>query len=367
MKLLLLGDANSIHINRWVKALCQVDDIEISLFSLEKNYNQNYQNVENFTLIEAGQYIKDKKFKAIHKLVTFTKIFRLKRIINQYKPDVVHAHYASSYGLIGALCGFRPYILSVWGSDVYDFPQQNWLFRSIIQFNLKMADQILSTSNVMRAETKKYTDKSILVTPFGVDTALFKKKDAKKKQRKIIIGTVKTLEEKYGIDTLISTFAILCERNPSKEMELRIAGSGNKAGKYKEQVKGLNLEDKVFFDGRIPNTSVPSYINQMDVYLALSRFESFGVAIVEAMACEVPVVVSNVGGLSEVVDNNVTGFIVPKENPYEAAVAVEKIISDKKIAVEMGRMGRQRVENLYQWDKNVDNMINIYTNILDEN
>lgn len=369
MKILILGDANSIHIKRWIKALSEQNNIELCLFSLEENKHQNYHEINNLTIIESGKYIKDSKFRFFKKVGFILKLTILKKIIRTFKPDIVHAHYATSYGTLGALSGFNPFIVSVWGSDIYDFPKQNWLFKKIIQFNLKKANQILSTSHIMARETKKYTNKPVRVTPFGVDTSVFKKINSNNNNDgKIILGTVKTLEEKYGIDTLIDTFALLSARNSDNAMELHIAGSGTKTKEYKDKVKALNISDKVFFAGRIPNTSVIHYINKMNVYVALSRFdsESFGVAIVEAMACEVPVVVSDVDGLSEVVDNKVTGFVVPKENPELAANAIEKILSDSKLAIEMGKNGRLRVKKLYEWKKNVGYMIEIYNNILEK-
>src|SRR5690606_14690363 len=113
---------------------------------------------------------------------------------------ILHAHYATSYGLIGALSGFKPFVLSVWGADVYDFPRRSKLHKKLFQYNLKKADLILSTSEIMRNELKKYTAKEVLVTPFGVDTSVFCKKDIAEKDNSVInIGTIKSLEEKYGI------------------------------------------------------------------------------------------------------------------------------------------------------------------------
>jgi glycosyltransferase involved in cell wall biosynthesis len=215
----------------------------------------------------------------------------------------------------------------------------------------------------MARETKKYTDKPIEVTPFGVDTSVFKKINTHKpKADKIIIGTVKTLEDKYGIDTLIDTFALLHEQSSDKNIELRIAGAGTMLSTYQKQAEDLKLSDKITFSGKISNTEVPAYINEMDVYLALSRLnsESFGVAIVEAMACEVPVVVSNVDGLREVVEHKVTGYIVPKENSAAAAEAVRKIIANSALAKELGSNGRKRVQTLYEWQNNVEKMCEIY-------
>ena len=103
----------------------------------------------------------------------------------------------------------------------------------------------------------------------------------------------------------------------------------------------------------------------LDVFVSLSieDSESFGVAVIEASACEKPVVVSRVGGFPEVVENNVTGIIVEKENVKEAADAMLKLIKDKYLREEMGKAGRKRVIKYFNWDENVTQMLNIYRQV----
>ena len=98
--------------------------------------------------------------------------------------------------------------MSVWGSDVYDFPKVSFLHRCILKYTLKKADKILSTSHVMALETHQYTPKEIEITPFGVNTDLFKKIPVHRDDT-YIIGNVKTLLPKYGIDVLIKAFQLV--------------------------------------------------------------------------------------------------------------------------------------------------------------
>ncbi|MEX2589277.1 MAG: glycosyltransferase [Chitinophagales bacterium] len=367
-KLLILADASSVHTIKWVNALLD-RGYTINVFSLKSFNKENYPNSESLSI--KTLQLKDKIFKggegALEKLKYLKAIPSIKKIINDFKPDILHAHYASSYGVLGALCGFHPFILSVWGSDIYDFPNHNFIFKKIIQYNLKKADRILSTSEVMGIETKKYTDKKVEITPFGVDTDVFKKRE-KLPGNEIVIGTVKALEHKYGIDTLLETFELLIKKRPESNFKLYIAGDGSKSEVYKKMAGEKQIADKVVFSGNIPNQKIPEYISQFDVYLALSRLdsESFGVAIVEAMACEVPVVVSNVGGLPEVVDHENTGFVVPAENPTAALEAIEKIIEDPNLAKQMGKSARKRVLEKYDWKRNVELMDSIYQDVLRE-
>jgi glycosyltransferase involved in cell wall biosynthesis len=365
MKILLLSCANSIHTKRWAISLAQ-RNIEICLFSLEKNNDTEYGNFSNITVITGGFRNNSSKDGEMSKLTLIQYLPKLLKVIRNFKPDIVHAHYATSYGLLGALCGFKPFVLSVWGSDVYDFPKVSCIHKLMIQFNLHRADKILSTSHVMASETKKYTNKEIHVTPFGIDLLKFKKMkvDSIFPPETIVVGTVKTLSSKYGIDYLIRAFKIVKENNSDLSLKLMIVGEGEDKIKLVNLCENLNISGDVIFVGKVNNDLVPNYINMMDIYVALSISESFGVAIVEASACEKPVVVSNVGGLPEVVDNIKTGFVVKSKNPEEAANAIEKLILSEELRLKMGISGREKVKSLYNWDENVSLVFSIYKGVL---
>jgi len=366
MKLLLLSDPNSVHTIKWAKSLAN-EGIEIIIFGLGKLTVDEYEEINNIKVELLDENVSNDEG-ALYKVKYLKALPRVKKIITKFNPDIVHAHYASSYGLLGALSGFYPFIVSVWGLDVFSFPHKSFLHKTILKYNLSKANKILSTSKVMAKETKSYTDKMITVTPFGIDMEKFKplKVDSLFHKDDIVIGTVKTLEDKYGIEYLIRAFKIVSSKYLELPLKLLIVGGGSLESQLKSLVKELNIEDKTVFTGKVPFNDVPKYQNMLSisVSVSVSNSESFGVAIIEASSCSIPVVVSNVGGLPEVVEDNVTGFVVPKENPKETALAIEKLILDDELRNKMGNEGRKRVERLYNWEDNVNQMIEIYKDIL---
>lgn len=358
MKLLILSAAESVHTKRWCAALVE-KGIQLSLFCFDQILSKDFYNslgvkVYSCGIKHLGQYSKSKYILSLR---------YLKKVISQESPDIVHAHYASSYGFLGALCGFHPFIISVWGSDVYDFPNQSWLFKRMLKYSLSKADRVLSTSHVMAKETKKYTDKLIDITPFGVDINLFKPLNVTKKD-KFIVGNVKTLAPKYGIDILIRAFNVILRSNPNQKMILRIIGDGPCRKQYENLVQDLGITENVEFLGKVPNSELPSYYNSFSVSVSVSNSESFGVVAVEAMACCCPVVTSDADGFTEVVENGITGYIVPKRDVLATAEAIQKFIDDPSLKETMGNAGRMRVKKLYDWNKNVDTMVNIYHNVV---
>jgi len=354
-KILILGDANSSHILKWASGIIS-KGYTVTIFSLTP-YSQEI-------LKEKGIDIRSSSFAGKNKFLYPLAIDELWQLIKEYKPDIVHAHYASSYGLLGALSRFHPFILSVWGSDVFDFPKISPIHKWIFKLNLKKADKICSTSHAMEEEIKKYTDKDISVVPFGVDLTVFKPLHVHHvfKENAIVIGTIKSLEKKYGLEYLIDAFAILQKRIKGYSLKLLIVGKGSLDLKLKAKVKDLGIESETVFTGFIQPAEIPSYQNMLTiaVFPSIDNSESFGVAAVEAMACEKPVIVSDVGGLHEVIENNDTGLIVPPANAEKLAEAMEILIKDEQLRIKFGKEGRQRVEKFYNWEDNLDSMIRIY-------
>ena len=365
MRILLLSNILSTHTVKWAKALNEMHDILLFGFS-EPSY-QMIRELEGLNYLTLGiRNSRPHRNYSFLKLNYIKAVPIIKKVIREFKPDILHAHYATSYGLIGALSGFHPFILSVWGSDVYDFPSRSIFHKALLKYNLNKADIILSTSNAMADQTRKYTNKEILVTPFGIDLKKFYKNrdESHGKNSEIVIGTVKTLHENYGIAYLIKAFKVVADRNPGEKLKLLIVGGGPLEKKLKSLTIELNIADKTTFAGNIPQDRVPEYLNKLDVYVAVSLYESFGVAVIEAGACELPVVVSKVGGLSEVVDEAKTGYLVPPEDSEETANAIEKLVLSAQTRVEFGKNARKKIIELYSWEKSVDIMNSVYLNCI---
>jgi glycosyltransferase involved in cell wall biosynthesis len=366
IKVLILSNANSSHTLKWVRGLAE-RGINIILYSLSDVENIGaYAKHENVIIEHGG--ISPELFQkgegAFTKILFLKTVPHIKKLISKYIPDIVHAHFATSYGIMGALSGFHPFIISVWGNDVFNFPNISFIHKKILQFNLNRADSILSTSHVMAKETSKYTSKPIIVTPFGVDLNVFQKSNAAKKNDEIVIGIVKSLEDKYGIKYLLEAFKLLVDKN--KKLKLLVVGGGTKDIELRKLTKKLGIEKQTIFQGKVDHDDIAFYHNQMDieVYPSIIDGESFGVSVVEACACENPVVVTNVGGFPEVVENGKTGFVIPPKNPQMLANAIENLLLNEELRKKIGKAGRDRVKILYNIDNNIDQMIDVYQSII---
>lgn len=353
MKIVLLSSARSIHTIRWANGLVQ-RGVEIHLISAHENEHELDRRVQLYILNNQAP------------MGYFSNLFEVKSLLNQIQPDLVNAHYATGYGLLARLVGFRSTLLSVWGSDVYDFPKKSFLHRWLLKGNLQAASAVGSTSHCMARKTAETFQHSLMfITPFGIDENIFSCKEIAREKTKLVIGTVKTLSSTYGIDTLIEAFAFVVRRYPNpNQLVLEITGCGSELDSLRTLALKLDVEKQVLFHGAVSHESVPKLLNRLDIYVALSRLESFGVAILEASSCERPVVVSDAEGCAEVTIDGVTGFVVPRDNPQAAADAILKLINDKALRLQMGLAGRLNVLEHYTWDRSLDLMMEAYTKVI---
>lgn len=363
MKVVLIAAASSIHTARWANGLREAG-CEVHLISQHPATEHYNGDVRLHILPYRGE------------LGYFLMVPQVRRILREVNPDIVNAHYASGYGTTARLAGKRPWILSVWGSDVYDFPHKSFLHRWLVKSNLLAADRVASTSHCMAEVTNILAPnlENIFVTPFGVDMKVYEAIEpvSPSNNQSLVIGTVKTMAVKYGIDTLIEAFALLLKQLKEENSELadslqlRLVGGGPNLDKYNLLARKLRVSDKVNFVGRVPHSEVPNELAKMDIYVALSRLdsESFGVAIIEAEAAGRPVVVSDAGGLPEVTIDGVTGYVVPRENPERAAQALKQLVLDPALRKEMGEAGRNHVAKKYQWPQCIDTMLDVYNCVI---
>ncbi len=362
MKVMLLGPANSIHTQRWFRAIRDRGH-EVYLVTQHPLPGSTRSSISARILPYRGTmgYL----FNAL----------ALRRLVRAVNPDLINSHYASGYGLTAALVHHRPTLLSVWGSDVFDFPYESWIKGRLLRWNLRRADAIASTSKVMARQVMRLVPgllREITVTPFGVDTQRFVPMPRDSADDSITIGTVKSLADKYGIDTLIRAFALLRAdrelqaRGLSQKLRLLLVGDGPSRAALQRLTIELGVADATRFAGAVAHDAVPEWLNRLDIYVAASRMdsESFGVAVIEASACGVPVVVSDAGGLPEVVDEGHSGFVVERDRPDLLADRLKRLVLDPALRRALGDGGRRLVLERYDWEDCVDRMLECYERVI---
>lgn len=343
MRIGVLGAASSAHTVKVANGLASLGH-RVTLFSLPVHRDADNALSTDVPIVYLGR-----NGAAGYVLSAAT----LCRCLSDAKVDVLNAHFASGYGTLAALSGFHPYALSVWGSDVYRFPLKSPVHAALLRHNLNKADVLFSTGHIMAKQVSRYAPtKPVEVTPFGVDTAAFSPA-LRKDERTLRIGFFKALEDIYAPQDLIDAFALLVSDAKLPAAELCIYGDGPLREELKGRVLRLGLAGRVHFFGRIPHRCVPEAMSRCDIFCAPSRSESFGVAALEAMAAGLPCVTSDAVGFREIIEDGVTGFVVPRGDVRALFRRLATLAEDEALRLQMGRAGRERVLKHYDWAENV--------------
>lgn len=359
-RIALLGPANSIHLQRWAAALAARGHAICVISQHRCDPALLPRSVEAIWLPHGGA------------LGYFRNAGALRSALARWRPEIMNAHYASGYGTTAALAGFAPTLLSVWGSDVYDFPYENAAKGWLLRRNLRRATAIASTSEAMARQVRRLVPEcgEIAITPFGVDLTVFAPEPARRAPRQLTIGTVKSLAPKYGVELLLRAFAGLLEdidvRALPEPCRLLIVGDGPQRAALEALAHELGIASQTEFTGAVAHADVPAHLNRLDIYAAPSTLdsESFGVAVIEAGACALPVVVSDAGGLPEVVRDGETGLVVRRDDVPALQAALKRLALDPALRESLGRAGRVHVERVYEWGHCVDRMTQCYDRIL---
>ena len=361
MKICFIAPANNYHTKKWCKWFrgrgYQIDIVSFTEGAIE-GCTVHY--------IDSGTGVHGRDTEKLKYLLQAGKVHE---IVNQVNPDVINAHYATSYGTVAALAKLPPYYLSVWGSDIYDFPQKSILHRMMLQFSLSKATYLLSTSKAMAEEAAQYTKKILEITPFGVDCELFSPDKTKAREcdevntkngRDYVIGTVKSLSDKYGITTLLRATAMLKKEHPEVPVQLRVAGKGLQESEYKAHARKLGIENITHWLGFISQEQAAVEWANMDCGIIPSESESFGVSAVEAQACGTPVIISDIPGLMEATVPKKTSVVVLRKNPDELARAMYEMYVDPKKRNTFGEAGRAFVVENYELDHCFEEVEKLY-------
>jgi glycosyltransferase involved in cell wall biosynthesis len=226
-------------------------------------------------------------------LIKGESVKEIKDHIKSFKPDIMHVHYAG-YGALYAVCsGFRPLVLTVWGSDVL-LNQKIWWKRQALKYILHNSDLITCDAQhmVQALINLDYPIDKIYRINFGVDVDKFKPNPISHDRPTVI--SLRSLEPIYDIKTLINAVPLVVKEIPN--VLFKIIGDGSKEIELKRYSLELHVEDNVLFYGKASNNEIPMLLHLSDLYVSTSLSDA-GIAssTAEAMACGLPVLVSDSG------------------------------------------------------------------------
>jgi glycosyltransferase involved in cell wall biosynthesis len=291
-KILFLGETYRADAITWMNGLKEFGEFEIITWEL-KTPNTTFKS----RLLRIFEF-------------SFA-FFQIRKMAKQYQPDMVIAERTTSYGFLAALSGVKPVVIAQQGrTDLW--PEKSILlpFKKIIQrYAFKKADLIHAWGPVMTLSMKaaNVDMTKVLVLPKGIDLEQFENKNSDDTSKIIAIVT-RSLQTEYRHDVILKAFEILDQKGI--DFELTIVGDGKQLSPLKELATKLNIENKVIFTGRIPNTKLPELLQRSNFYISMPITEGVSASLFEAMASNCYPIVSNILGNQSWINNRENGQLI---------------------------------------------------------
>lgn len=258
---------------------------------------------------------------------------------------------------------------------------EGWLGRTVTKLYhrmiaaplIRLADRVVSTSYSYASSSPILSPilDDVKVIPNAVDETVFKPSiDGSEVTLKYGLGNTRNvlfvgrLVPYKGLEYLLSAIEIL--QHEFVDIHLMIVGEGELRLKLVQLAEDLGIKELVDFVGHVPNSSLPPFYASSDLVVlpSVSRLEAFGITLIEAMACGKPVVASSIPGPGEVVEDGITGYLVPPKDTVALAEAISRIVRDEKLANRMGKEGRKRIEENYTWERVASYYDRLYNDLL---
>ena len=343
--LCLLGHAPSIHLQRWATAMAE-RGLRVSVVSAEP---QAIDGVEVHVLPARGA------------LGWFGRVPAVRRLLAQLAPDLVHGHYVTSYGMLAALGGRRPIVLTAWGSDLLVSPRESVLVRWLTGWVLRRAALITADSRDVLDAIATYRPHARLEEIFwGADTGRFVPWPVERKPAGFHVASLRAWEPNYRIEAIVEAVARLRASGP---VTLHLLGGGRGEAALRAQVARLGLGDAVVWHGKVDAARLPAVMAACHASVSVPASDATSVSLLESMACGLPVVVSDLPANRQWVAPE-GGMVVDGGDPAAIAEALRTLRDDPARAATMGAHNRALVEARASSRVQMDRVAALYGELL---
>ena len=343
---------------------------EIATCNLAENLAKRGHEIHVITSLDEGLPKEScEKGVDVHRLprikVRFFGVFafwiEIVRTVRKIKPDIVHVQSLSiaTPALISKRILEIPYLVWGRGTDVY---LPDWFTKLTAKIIMKNADSLLALTENMKQKMREMCDRDISVVPNGIDLERFKISSGGKKgdSAKTIIF-VGRLHPVKAVQYLIEAMAIIHQEMP--DVKLVIVGDGAERSRLEELAERLDLKSCIQFAGQVPQERIPQVMHQADVFALPSLTEGFPVVLLEAMAAGLPIVATNVGGIPDIVEDGVNGYLVNAKSPDEMAEKILMLMQNSVMREKISANNRE-IAKRYGWDAVTAILERVYQNVL---
>jgi glycosyltransferase involved in cell wall biosynthesis len=354
MRVLLLGDARQVHLQRW------------EIYLRDSGYDVFTASLESVD--EIGGPSSRIHIPALlpHFLRYPMAVPAVRRIVKRFEPDLVNAHFLPNYGVIAALSGFVPWVLSTWGSDIMVLPEKTAFHMYRTRRVIQSASYITSDADVMTTKLVELgaSPERVVTFPFGVDRSVFHPPSARDDTSGLRILSNRKLEAVYNIETIIAAFPKVLKREPSAM--LTIAGTGDRKGSLSAMAARTTPAKTVHFAGHVAHDDMPDVLRRHDIYVSPTLSDTTSVSLLEAMACGLFPVVSDLPANHEWIEHGKNGYLIPGRDAGRLAEAVIEAWQNGGLRRAAAETNARIIAERADWRRNMAALSGLFDRILDQ-
>jgi glycosyltransferase involved in cell wall biosynthesis len=309
------------------------------------------------------------KFKGVFDIKNHLKI---QKIISKFNPDIIHGAVFEGVTM-ASINGFIKKVPIIIIEETSDPINRSWKANLLMKLFAKLSNCVIGVSpgvmEYLHQTLRISTDKTTLINNGVKIPRIVSEQETLELNARlgilpndIVIGSVgrMQMDEHKRFSDLINAFSIVSQSNT--HTKLLLVGSGIELKNYQLLTQKLGITDKVIFAGY--QSDVDLYYKSMHIFSLVSSYEAFGLVLAEAMLHKLPIIATKVGGMKYIVKDNETGFLVKK---YDVSAITDKITAlcnDSKVRFDFGEKGYERAMNNYTEKMYVQNIVNLYNNLL---
>jgi len=337
MKICLICDTRSIHYQRWIRDL-KKQGHELYIFSPFRE-TVDQENVE-FVPTPKAPFPLFKSVKTILKMLYRVKLaFDIRKKLKVIQPDLVHAHFLTDSGWIGAWVNYHPFVVTAHGSDVLVHPVKSKIYRFVVAHVLKKADKVIIVAQHLKDNLVKFGCKTekIVTIPNYINPKFFTtESEVDEKFRNFAssptIVSARKLEPIYNVETLIQAAPIVLNKFP--QCKFYIIGDGEKYDLLKSMIDALKMTENFIFTGKLNHDELAEYFKQSHIYVSTALSDGLAVTTIEGMAGGMIPVLTNIPANRALVHHKKNGFLFKSENENQLGDSILQAITDTKLTLD---------------------------------
>lgn len=294
-------------------------------------------------------------------------VLSLRRVIKQIQPDLIHAGPIQTCAFTAVLTGFSPILTMSWGFDLMqDVHLSSWM-ECVTQYVLRKSTFFTSDAQVTRDKAVAYgmNPEHTIIFPWGVDLKRYTPKDWTSPgwdkldtDHSFTVFCNRSWEPRYGVDVLARAFVRAAQSRPG--LRLMLLGGGSQGAHIRQILLNGGVLDRVTFGGQVSQTELLGWYHWADVFISPSHVDGSSVSLMEALACGLPCLVSDIPANKEWVTDGENGWLFPDGDVDALAAKIIQAMDMRMTLPKIGRAARAVAEERADWTKNSAKLMHVY-------